>query len=278
MATSGKFEKDALGTRMKEFYENVTRTYLPRRTYTIIRVDGKAFHTFTRKFKRPFDDTLIDMMNQTAKYMAENVQGCKLAYVQSDEISLVLTDFDDIKTSAWFDGNVQKMCSVAASLATSRFNLDNMITTMATNYNVAESGNVVALMPNLAKIKIVQFDARVFTIPTMTEVMNYLVWRQKDSTRNSISMVAQSLYSHKELNGKSTDQMQEMIFQKGINWNDYDAGMKRGRCIVRRISESVDASDLDVLMGGIRKKWMIENPPIFTEDRTYLPDIIPENI
>jgi tRNA(His) guanylyltransferase len=281
--------KDALGDRMKSYYEDITRTYLPRRTYTIIRVDGKAFHTFTRKFNRPFDEVLIDIMNRTAKYLCENVQGCKMAFVQSDEISLILTDFDDINTSAWFDGNIQKITSVVASMATMAFNkelllyktidiLDPIVFNYGLEYEKAK------------KIDFAMFDARVFTIPTKTEVMNYFVWRQKDATRNSISMVAQSLYSHKELNGKSTDQMQEMIFQKGTNWNDYNDGMKRDRCVVRRLDEIKTGSlATDVVAEGIRnlmytkevletrKKWKVENPPIFTEDWTYLSAIIPEN-
>lgn len=235
--------KDGLGDRMKKFYENRTRNLLPRRTYTIIRVDGKAFSTYTKGLERPFDYQLIEDMDETACYMCKNIQGAKLAFVQSDEISIVITDFDNLSTDAWFDGNIQKMVSVSASLATAKFN---------------------ELRPN----KIALFDSRVFTIPTRTEVKNYLIWRQKDATRNSISIAAQSLYSHKELFGKSTDQMQEMCFQKGINWNDYPAKIKRGRVVVKEIFE-VD--------GALRGRWSSIDPPIFTQDDEFVEELIPIN-
>jgi tRNA(His) 5'-end guanylyltransferase len=157
---------DSLGDRMKEFYENRTRYMLPRRTFTILRIDGKAFHSYTRGLKRPFDDKLMNDMDETAKFLCKEIQGTKLAYVQSDEISLVLTDFDDLKTDAWYDGNLSKMVSVSASLATAKFN---------------------ELRPG----KLAFFDSRVFTIPYQAEVENYLIWRQNDASRNSVSAVAQ---------------------------------------------------------------------------------------
>jgi tRNA(His) guanylyltransferase len=236
-------KKDSLGDRMKEFYENRTRNLLPRRTYTIIRVDGKAFHTYTRGLERPFDMQLIADMDATACYMCKNIQGAKLAFVQSDEISIVLTDFDKLGTAAWFDGNIQKMASVSASLATAKFN---------------------QLRPD----KIALFDSRVFTIPSAIEVENYLIWRQQDTTRNSISSVAQYLYSPKELHGKDTDTMQEMCFQKGVNWNDYEAKLKRGRLIVK---ETYDKE------GATRTRWVSIAPPIFTQERELLADLIPNN-
>ena len=115
-------KKDSLGDRMKRFYENITKYFLPRRTYTIIRIDGKAFHSLTQNFDKPFDYTFINQMDETAKYLCKNIQGAKFAFVQSDEISILMTDFDKINTSAWFDGNVQKIASISASMATSKFN------------------------------------------------------------------------------------------------------------------------------------------------------------
>ena len=235
-----KNKKDSLGSRMKENYEHRTRILLPRRTYTIIRLDGKAFHTYTKGLKRPFDKQLISDIDETARFLCENIQGVKLAFVQSDEISLVLTDFDKITTNAWFDGNIQKMVSVSASLATAKFN---------------------ELRPG----KLAFFDSRVFTIPERAEVINYLIWRQQDTVRNSITAVAQFLYSHKELFKKNTNQMQEMCFQKGVNWNDYDDGLKRGRIIVKigHVKENV-----------IRTKWVIQNAPHFTHDELTINNII----
>lgn len=115
-------DKTTIGDRMKNNYENITRYYLTRRMPVIIRIDGKAFHTFTRGFKKPFDDILVKTMQDTMKYLCENIQGCVLGYTQSDEISLVLTDYAELTTDAWFGNNLQKMCSVSASMATMAFN------------------------------------------------------------------------------------------------------------------------------------------------------------
>ena len=118
--------KDNLGDRMKG-YEDTFRYYLPKKTNLILRIDGKAFHSYTKNCKRPFDDNLMDDMNQTAIKLCEEIQGAKLAYVQSDEISILITDYDDIKTSAWFDNNLQKIVSVSASIATAEFNKQRTI-------------------------------------------------------------------------------------------------------------------------------------------------------
>jgi tRNA(His) guanylyltransferase len=205
--------KDDLGKRMKEQYEQRTRTYLPRRTYTIIRLDGKAFHTFTKGMDRPYDQKFMSSMDHTAMHLCTDIQGCKMAYVQSDEISLLLTDFSTITTDAWFDGQVQKVVSVAASMATGFFN-------SYININLERFEHKRAF-----------FDARVFTIPDPVEVENYFVWRQKDAVRNSLQMHAQSLYSPKELHGKNQADMHDMIHAKGENWNNLPDGFKRGRTI-----------------------------------------------
>lgn len=245
--------KDSLGNRMKEFYENRSRFFLPRRTYSVIRVDGKAFHTYTKKLERPFDEGFIEDMDLTACYLCKNIQGAKLAFVQSDEISILLTDFDKITTDAWFDGNIQKIASVSASMATANFN-----------------ANRVARAIDLGLesfLKFAEFDSRVFTIPSYTEVENYFIWRQQDTIRNSISSVAQSLYSHKELKGKNTSEMQEMCFQKGINWNDYPAKLKRGRLILKKEYKRGES---------VRNKWESTEAPEFSKDRTVLSDLIPK--
>jgi tRNA(His) 5'-end guanylyltransferase len=233
--------KDNLGNRMKDYYENRTKSFLPRRTYSIIRIDGKSFHTYTRGLKKPFDEKLINDMDETAKYLCENIQGTKFAFVQSDEISLLLTDFDNLQTSAWFDGNIQKITSISASLATAKFN---------------------ELRPN----KIALFDSRVFTIPSNIEVENYFIWRQQDTVRNSISSVAQSLYSHKELHNKNVSEMQEMCFKKGINWDNYSPKYKRGRLIVKEYYNKNNTK---------RSRWVSIVPSIFTQKRDELNVIIP---
>ena len=253
--------KDDLGNRMKTQYEQRTRTFLPRRTYTIIRLDGKAFHTFTKGLKRPYDEIFMDMMDKTALALASEIQGFNLGYIQSDEISLLLTDFDKITTNAWFDGQVQKMVSVAASIATAKFNslIGNSYT-----YRIKEPGKI----PVTFNRGLAFFDARVFTIPDPVEVENYFVWRQQDAVRNSISMHAQSLYSHKELHGKDRMDMHEMIHEKGENWNDLPEGFKRGRTIKKMSFKDFDDGDRKTV-------WEIVTPD-FLKERGDLSKLIPK--
>lgn len=244
---------------MKDFYENRTRISLPRRAYTIIRIDGKAFHTYTRGMDRPFDDGLMEDMDLTAAYLCKNVMGAKFAFTQSDEISLLLTDFEDIGTQSWFDSNLQKMCSVSASQATRAFN----------EARLKRCG--------LDAVKWAEFDSRVFQIPQKSEVENYFIWRQQDTTRNSIASVAQSLYSASQLKGKNTDQQQEMIFQKGINWNDYAPRYKRGRMIIKETYEKEPSAN-ERSKSTTRTRWVSTEVPVFTQVREYLATLIPNNL
>lgn len=256
-------KNDELGTRMKENYEDRSRFFLPRRSYTIIRLDGKAFHTYTKGFARPYDLNLMRIMDLTTIKLCEQIQGVKLAFTQSDEISLLLTDFETIHTDAWFDGNVQKMASVSASIATAAFNNGMYL-----------DEEILASMT-----KVAYFDSRVFTIPDRMEVSNYLIWRQQDATRNSIQMGAQSMYSQKQLHGKNTSELQELMFQKGQNWNDYPVGFKRGRIILKEKSESIEVNDPRKPEEGChfveRNKWGVFDPPVFTQDPEFLRSRIP---
>lgn len=260
---------DSLGDRMKA-YENISRFYLARHIPVIIRIDGKAFHSFTKGFQRPFDDVLITVMQKTAKYLCENIQGCKLAYIQSDEISLLLMDNDSMVTEPWFGKNLQKTVSIAASMATMAFN--KYFITDATEYIINHNNgsklnqNYIAATENGA-----MFDARAFIIPE-DEIVNYFIWRQQDATRNSIQMVAQSKFSHKELQGKNCNELQDMLYEKqGINWNDYDTVYKRGSCIIKNAID-IPISDNGIIQEVIRRfKWQIDkNIPIFTQDRSYI--------
>jgi len=254
--------KDSLGDRMKSQYEVRTKYLLPRRTYTIIRLDGKAFHTFTRGMKRPYDLDLMWCMDQAAQKLCENVQGVKLAYIQSDEISLLLTDFEKTSTSAFFDGSIQKIASVVASMCTAYFN--------------------EAMRDRKLTESIAFFDARVFTIPDPIEVENYFVWRQNDAVRNSISMTAQSLHPHIELHGVNTSQMQDMCIEKGVNWNDLPVGFKRGRMCIKEqydIENPVHMKGTDVVFdGGIstRTRWVTDGAIWITKDREKFSSIIPK--
>lgn len=282
--------KDTLGDRMKDFYEDRTRFKLTRRTNTIIRIDGKAFHTYTKGLKRPFDEGLMEDMNKTTEYLCQNIQGAKFGYVQSDEISILITDYDDMSTHAWFDGNLQKMASIAASLATAKFNQLRMqrayqnlevdpINHGPTAYDMSISG--------VLDTKLAMFDARVFQIPYQEEVINYFIWRQQDATRNSISSVAQANFSQKELHGKKTNEMQDMLMlQKGINWNDFTPREKRGS-LIRKVEHVFYKKTEQILDGKTRilgedetykrNKWEADpETPIFSQDKNYLRTLMPQ--
>lgn len=251
-----------LGERMKE-YEFQSRTKLLRRTPVIIRLDGKAFHTFTRGLEKPFDGDFVEIMQKTMLKLCENIQGCVLGYTQSDEITLVLVDYQNRDTSAWFDNQVQKMVSVSASMATLFFNkvLDEVCRKYAySNEFFPDFENNMLMCDKLEeKLFRATFDSRAFNLP-QHEVVNNLIWRQQDATRNSINSLAQSLFPHKELQGINVNNVQDKMFtEKGVNWNDLPTTLKRGSCAIK------DESG----------KWFIDNEiPIFTENRNYIDNLI----
>ena len=191
--------KDSLGDRFKNNYEAPARHLLTRRLPVIVRLDGRAFHTYTKGFTKPFDRKLIDMMVLSALHVFTEMQGCKMAYIQSDEASFVLTDYDTFDTEPWFGYNKSKVESVAASCMTAAF---------ARCQRLAGGDYAHALAT---------FDARAFNVPE-SEVVNYFVWRAKDWMRNSLSMYCQSLFSHKDLQNKNAAHMHEMLHGVGKNW------------------------------------------------------------
>lgn len=263
-------KKDDLGDRMKG-YEDISRSYLTRRVPVIIRLDGKSFHTFTRGMVKPFDAILTETMQHTMKFLCENIQGCVLGYTQSDEITLVLTDYATIKTDAWFGYNIQKMTSIAASMATLAFNraFNNIVSEQSKDENVdGDALNVYSRKRDQAL-----FDARVFSIPK-EEVCSCLIWRQQDATRNSIEAVGRAYFSQKELCQKTCDEVQEMLWSKcGINWNDFPAVNKRGSCCVKQAMDMqmADPKDPSQTILVTRRKWVIDTEiPIFTQDRDYV--------
>lgn len=247
---------DTLGDRMKGQYEHRARTMLPRRTFTIVRLDGRAFHSYTRGLERPFDAKLMADMAATAAALAAEVSGCRLAYTQSDEISLVVTDFATPQTQAWFDGNQQKIVSISAALATAMFN---------------------ELRPGKRAL----FDSRAFTIPDPIEVENYLIWRQQDATRNSIQMAAQARFSPRQLHGKGGGELQDMLWREhGINWNDYPTEFKRGTLVapVTRV-EAVTYVDRRTGLTRTtpeveRRAWTIAPAPVWTKVREWLTQLL----
>lgn len=232
-------DKTGLGDRMKR-YERVTDHALPIKTPVIIRVDGKAFHTFTRGCEKPWDARLVNAMCAAASALCEGIDGARFAYLQSDEISVLVADWSSLQSQPWLGYRLQKLCSVASSIATAEFN---------------------ASMP---MVKLALFDARAFSVPHH-EVVNYFIWRQQDATRNSISGLAQSHFSHRQLHGKNTKAMQEMLHaERGINWNDLPAWQKRGYTVIKRPC------------GDDRTAWALEEPPIFSQERGYIHDIADE--
>jgi tRNA(His) 5'-end guanylyltransferase len=280
--------KDELGDRMKDFYEDRTRFKLARRTNTIIRIDGKAFHTYTKGLERPFDLGLMEDMNKTTEYLCQNIQGAKFGYVQSDEISILITDYDDISTHAWFDGNLQKMSSIAASLATAKFNQLRMAR-FARNSGIEPKFRDESYIAEseIENFKLAMFDARVFQIPYHEEVFNYFIWRQQDASRNSISSVAQANFSAKELNGKKTSDMQDLLMlEKGINWNDFSPREKRGS-LIRKVEKQFVRRDTDWTVSEktiaipesaiyTRNVWEADpETPIFSKDKDYLKELMP---
>ncbi len=264
--------KDELGDRIKEQYEDRTRYLLPRRTYTIIRLDGKAFHTYTRNLKKPFDKDLSDDIDNAIINTVKQIQGARFAYTQSDEISILLTDFETENTDAWFDSNLQKICSVSSSIITAEF---NKIRTLRNQLN----WNANRTSEHPAEVRLAYFDSRVFTIPDRTEVMNYFIWRNQDCARNSLSMVAHANFSHKQLERKNSKGKHDMLYQKGINWaTDFTDAEKNGRLILKKTVQGlfpVKGGKPGEMAETERSKWVITPAWKFTENKDKLLEMIP---
>lgn len=240
-------ERDSMGCRMKANYEQPYKIRLTRRTPVVIRIDGKAFHTFTRKMDRPFDVFLKKAFNHTMMYLCQNIQNCVLGYHQSDEISLLLIDYKKLTSEAYLDNEVQKIASISASMATMAFNLyfrDSM----------PEDREVYKKVAGTAT-----FDSRCFNLPE-SEVANYFYWRQLDAIRNSVNLVGQSYFSHKYMHGKGRKQVQDLLLtEKGIDWNDYPTQFKRGSACIKKDG-----------------KWIIDTEiPVWnSENRAYIEDTL----
>lgn len=236
-------EHSDLGKRMKA-YESVSRNFLMKRTPVILRLDGKAFHTLTKGFDKPFDEVLMKAMTQTMFYLAQEVQGCVFAYTQSDEITLVLTDYKTLETNAYFDYNVQKLTSVCASIATREF-----IIAIA-NLCLDDKDKADKYFKAVAKVA---FDCRAFNIP-VSDVCNNLIWRQLDCIRNSKQMVAQANFSQKQLHKKSCRELVEMLKEKGIEWDSFMSSCKYGTTAYKE-----------------NGTWKVDvDTPVFTENRDFI--------
>ena len=268
--------KDNLGDRMKS-YENITRAYLPNRMPVIIRLDGCHFHTFTKGFNKPFDSILMRAMWQTAMELCKNIEGVKLAYTQSDEISLLITNNDTWETQPWFGNNILKIVSVAASMATLAFNRAfwrevNILNNDYLNMEDTKHLNTYCY----AVEKGATFDARIFVLPE-DEVCNYFIWRQQDAIRNSIQAVGQAYFSHKELMNKSCENIKQMLVEKNIKWEAYPIPQRRGICVAKQSTPIMTT----VYFGTnktettYRNKWIIDEAiPLFWEDREYIDKLL----
>lgn len=255
-----------LGDRMKQ-YEYVTRTYLPGRMPVIIRIDGRAFHTFTKGFAKPFDDVFSEAMVETTKQLVSNISGCVLGYTQSDEISLLLKNDQTNKTEPWFKNNLSKILSISASMATLYFN--RAFSKNVNDYMGKWIGDTKQFAAYLKAAKMgAMFDSRAFILPD-SEIVNYFIWRQQDCVRNSILSVGQAYFSFNEMQYLKCNAIQEKLFQeKGINWNGTPTKYKRGVCIYRKEIALNDA-DPTTIKNRVTVDYEI---PTFTEDRKYIGD------
>lgn len=249
-----------LANRMKD-YEKRNRYYLQKRSPVIIRLDMRAGHTFTQGFQKPFDEIFMKTMAETAQYLCENIQNVKMSYQQSDEISLLLVDYEKLNTDQWFNYRVDKLCSISASMATMIFNryFDMYTSYIRASVSRFDSQDCLGSVYEAAHNKGAMFDARVFNIPR-EEVTNYFYWRQLDASKNSIQMVGQANFSHKELQNKSCNDIQDMLMtQKGINWNDFLTYHKRGSCVVRTEIKTEKIDTMEEMSFGENKKSSIVN-------------------
>ena len=260
-----------LGVRMKQ-YEDVNKSYLIDKLPVVLRLDGKSFHSFTRGMERPFDKILNTAMQETLKSLCEEISGCVIGYTQSDEMTLVLVDYDKAESQPWFGNVKRKIESVGAALATRNFNRifsDLVVKAYDEAIQNGEDAEVIKkkFAPHINKLWEALFDCRAFNLP-VHEVENNLIWRQQDCVRNSINSVGQANFSHKQLQGKNCSEIQEMLFsEKGINWNNYPTYLKRGTCCVKVPVKVNPGTGKEVT----RMKWIIDKDiPTFTKDRDYI--------
>ena len=241
--------KDDFGDRMKR-YENTFRYYLLPREPVIIRLDGAHFHTFLKHFRKPFDEVFSDCMCKTMEGLCRNVPGCVLGYTQSDEITLVLINDTNINTQTWFDGNLNKIVSTSAAMATLFFN--------KALKEVEYSGGLADVYKKAAEIG-ATFDSRAFNIPK-EEVTNAVYWRQKDALRNSVNMMGFANFPTETMDGKSVEQVKEMLDLINCSWSKIPVKFQRGICCIK---------DKD-------GKWFIDYKiPIFLgDDRSYIENLL----
>lgn len=244
-----------LDERMKK-YEYVTRYYLMCRTPVIVRIDGKAFHTFTKGMKKPFDSVFMKSMQNTMKYLCENVQGCVLGYCQSDEISLLLIDYENLESCAWFDNNLSKIISITSSMASLYFHkvfYKNVFKYCVENNINKEYNDLLIDKSNTLQF----FDARAFNLQK-EEVNNYFVWRQQDAIKNAIQMIGRAYFTHKELENKNGKDIIDMLDNIKVNYHSFSTCEKRGTCCIKT-----------------DKGWELDTEiPIFKDNKDYIEKLV----
>jgi tRNA(His) guanylyltransferase len=244
---------------MKE-YEQAARTTFPKRMPLVVRVDGKAFSKLTSSLKSqgdPFNRDFVDAMDKVATALCREIQGAQIAYVQSDECSVLVHGYKKFESTPWFDNQCQKIVSVVASVAAATFT--------ANSWRVFGSRD--KFDPSAYDVRPVFFDARAFVLPEH-DVANYFLWRQQDAMRNSVQMLARSHFSHKECDGKSCEMMKVMLSEKNVKWDDLPGGLRRGRVVVKRPEEhtiNVKGEDRKIM----RLTWMVEDAPTFSQNRSF---------
>lgn len=258
---------------MKTKYESVFGMVLPQRTYLILRIDGRSFHNYTRSLAKPFDVGLAQAMDEGALAICSEMMGCKFAYGQSDEYSFLATDFETFQSEPWFGGNIQKIASVSASIFTAVFNSSRLKQQIDQAKEMDRS--------QTKRLLSATFDARVFVIPSRTEVENYFIWRQQDAARNSLNMLVSCHYSHKELLNASNSDRHELLHKVGINWNDCPTDQKRGRVVCRRerlrqVTYIHKKTKESVTEEVVETFWELDREiPLFTQDHSYLDRLVP---
>jgi tRNA(His) guanylyltransferase len=268
---------DGLGDRIKKYEKAFSPAY-PIRLPLILRLDGVHFHSNVKKWKceRPFDENLINAMFFTAKTLCENIAGAQIAYVQSDEITILVRDDMDTHSQPWYDKKINKVMSVAAAKASNAFNWKYYSLT-AEYADDCDYPYPVRTNPLDLK-KMAEFDCRGFIVPEY-EINNVLLWRQQDCTRNSVQMLARAHFSHKELHKKNNSEIQDMLMlEKGVNWNDLQTYLKRGACVIKQdVPKKVPKRDdrgkvIDGEFETItRPSWVVDKEiPIFTQDKEYV--------
>ena len=267
--------------RMKG-YEKSSSNYLVKKVPVIIRLDGRAFKTLTKDLHKPYDEVILSCMQDTMKYLCENIQGCVFGYTQSDEITLVLTDYENLDSCAWFDYNAQKLASVSASMATYEF-IMSFIKSIC-YFNDKDTSYAEILSSTIRKN--ISFDARALNVPK-EDVINNIIWRQQDCINNYIISIGRTHYSHDELVGKTQKCILHMLEDKYVYWEDYSNAIKYGVCCYKNGKKTEDGYLRRVFEDGFfvyknnwvgkeKPKWIVDfiNVPEFSENKGYLYHIL----